>query len=255
MHWIALLLVACQSGTKGHGPLYFSAICQSVFSQTPQPVTTVIFWKLFSSPTSLQIECQNYIRVLLVNKTEVMTCGTNAFQPLCITREVKIVCVLACAILQKFSDNTVRLPCYFPLLPVFPLFSPSPYRSIYSSIAGGQHEQRAGAGEWRGALPVRSSSQLHGSGDRERRAVCRHRHWLLWPRPRHIPQPGWHATSSDRPVQLKMAQWYSNTHLMFLGSHGKLILSIIYFSFFISVLQLMIIFIANKWWLFFQITG
>uniref|UniRef100_A0A3Q4BVE2 Sema domain-containing protein n=1 Tax=Mola mola TaxID=94237 RepID=A0A3Q4BVE2_MOLML len=38
--------------------------------------------------TELQIECQNYIRVLLVNKTEVMTCGTNAFQPLCITREV-----------------------------------------------------------------------------------------------------------------------------------------------------------------------
>ncbi|XP_044071688.1 semaphorin-5B isoform X1 [Siniperca chuatsi] len=35
-----------------------------------------------------ETECQNYIRVLLVNKTEVMTCGTNAFQPLCITREV-----------------------------------------------------------------------------------------------------------------------------------------------------------------------
>lgn len=37
----------------------------------------------------LQVECQNYIRVLLVNKTEIMTCGTNAFQPLCITREVR----------------------------------------------------------------------------------------------------------------------------------------------------------------------
>ncbi|XP_072253656.1 semaphorin-5B isoform X5 [Leuresthes tenuis] len=35
-----------------------------------------------------EIECQNYIRVLLVNKTDVMTCGTNAFQPLCTTREV-----------------------------------------------------------------------------------------------------------------------------------------------------------------------
>ncbi|KTG03917.1 hypothetical protein cypCar_00001992 [Cyprinus carpio] len=35
----------------------------------------------------IQVECQNYIRVLLVNKTEVITCGTNAFQPLCITRE------------------------------------------------------------------------------------------------------------------------------------------------------------------------
>lgn len=41
----------------------------------------------FVSP---QVECQNYIRVLLVNKTEVMTCGTNAFQPLCITREVTV---------------------------------------------------------------------------------------------------------------------------------------------------------------------
>eukprot|EP00066_Takifugu_rubripes_P022748 XP_011612014.1 PREDICTED: semaphorin-5B [Takifugu rubripes] len=35
-----------------------------------------------------EVECQNYIRVLLVNRTEIMTCGTNAFQPLCITREV-----------------------------------------------------------------------------------------------------------------------------------------------------------------------
>ncbi|XP_051564222.1 semaphorin-5B-like isoform X4 [Myxocyprinus asiaticus] len=34
-----------------------------------------------------EVECQNYIRVLLVNKTEVITCGTNAFQPLCIIRE------------------------------------------------------------------------------------------------------------------------------------------------------------------------
>uniref|UniRef100_A0A8C4DX01 Semaphorin-5A n=1 Tax=Dicentrarchus labrax TaxID=13489 RepID=A0A8C4DX01_DICLA len=51
----------------------------------PPPITTL---HLSSSPAFLQIECQNYIRVLLVNKTEVMTCGTNAFQPLCITREV-----------------------------------------------------------------------------------------------------------------------------------------------------------------------
>ncbi|XP_041940594.1 semaphorin-5B isoform X4 [Alosa sapidissima] len=35
-----------------------------------------------------EVECQNYIRVLLINKTEVMTCGTNAFQPLCMIREV-----------------------------------------------------------------------------------------------------------------------------------------------------------------------
>lgn len=35
-----------------------------------------------------ETECQNYVRVLLVNKTEVITCGTNAFQPRCIAREV-----------------------------------------------------------------------------------------------------------------------------------------------------------------------
>lgn len=44
----------------------------------------------YKMPLPLQLECQNYIRVLLVNKTEVVTCGTNAFQPLCITREVSI---------------------------------------------------------------------------------------------------------------------------------------------------------------------
>ncbi|TNN24267.1 Semaphorin-5B [Liparis tanakae] len=43
---------------------------------------------LSGSSRPLQAECQNYIRVLLVNKTEVMTCGTNAFQPLCTTRAV-----------------------------------------------------------------------------------------------------------------------------------------------------------------------
>lgn len=46
--------------------------------------------KLSSFPRPpVQMDCQNYIRVLLVNKTEVMTCGTNAFQPTCITREVR----------------------------------------------------------------------------------------------------------------------------------------------------------------------
>uniref|UniRef100_A0A3Q2ZV93 Semaphorin-5A n=1 Tax=Kryptolebias marmoratus TaxID=37003 RepID=A0A3Q2ZV93_KRYMA len=44
--------------------------------------------KSCQSKGKTEIECQNYVRVLLVNKTEVMTCGTNAFQPLCITREV-----------------------------------------------------------------------------------------------------------------------------------------------------------------------
>ncbi|TSL16090.1 Semaphorin-5B [Bagarius yarrelli] len=47
-----------------------------------------LFRLSLSNISLIQLECQNYIRVLLVNKTEVMTCGTNAFQPLCIIREV-----------------------------------------------------------------------------------------------------------------------------------------------------------------------
>ncbi|XP_019127425.2 semaphorin-5B [Larimichthys crocea] len=33
-------------------------------------------------------ECQNYIRVLLISGTTLFTCGTNAFTPVCITRQV-----------------------------------------------------------------------------------------------------------------------------------------------------------------------
>uniref|UniRef100_A0A8C9SSJ4 Semaphorin-5A n=1 Tax=Scleropages formosus TaxID=113540 RepID=A0A8C9SSJ4_SCLFO len=36
----------------------------------------------------LQVECQNYIRVLLVNGRRVFTCGTNAFLPICTVRQV-----------------------------------------------------------------------------------------------------------------------------------------------------------------------
>lgn len=36
----------------------------------------------------LQEECQNYIRVLLISGRMLFTCGTNAFTPVCITRQV-----------------------------------------------------------------------------------------------------------------------------------------------------------------------
>lgn len=36
----------------------------------------------------LQEECQNYIRVLLISGRTLFTCGTNAFTPVCITRQV-----------------------------------------------------------------------------------------------------------------------------------------------------------------------
>ncbi|KAG5851623.1 hypothetical protein ANANG_G00053610 [Anguilla anguilla] len=35
-----------------------------------------------------EAECQNYIRVLLVNGKRVFTCGTNAFLPVCTTRQI-----------------------------------------------------------------------------------------------------------------------------------------------------------------------
>lgn len=35
-----------------------------------------------------QEECQNYIRVLLVNGNRLFTCGTNAFTPICTNRTV-----------------------------------------------------------------------------------------------------------------------------------------------------------------------
>ncbi|XP_034720686.1 semaphorin-5B-like [Etheostoma cragini] len=33
-------------------------------------------------------ECQNYIRVLLISGTTLFTCGTNAFTPVCVTRQI-----------------------------------------------------------------------------------------------------------------------------------------------------------------------
>lgn len=38
----------------------------------------------------MQEECQNYIRVLLLSKGKLFTCGTNAFAPVCVTRQVGI---------------------------------------------------------------------------------------------------------------------------------------------------------------------
>ncbi|KAK1885441.1 Semaphorin-5A [Dissostichus eleginoides] len=38
------------------------------------------------SPRAPQEECQNYIRVLLVNGNRLFTCGTNAFTPICTNR-------------------------------------------------------------------------------------------------------------------------------------------------------------------------
>lgn len=41
-----------------------------------------------------QEECQNYIRVLLVNGNRLFTCGTNAFTPICTNRTVRTPFVL-----------------------------------------------------------------------------------------------------------------------------------------------------------------
>lgn len=42
------------------------------------------------SALCLQEECQNYIRVLLISGKTLFTCGTNAFTPVCITRQVSM---------------------------------------------------------------------------------------------------------------------------------------------------------------------
>lgn len=48
------------------------------------------FFPLFVDMSNLllQDECQNYVRVLLVNGRTLFTCGTNAFTPVCVTRQV-----------------------------------------------------------------------------------------------------------------------------------------------------------------------
>lgn len=38
--------------------------------------------------SSSQDECQNYVRVLLLNGSRLFTCGTNAFMPICTTRPI-----------------------------------------------------------------------------------------------------------------------------------------------------------------------
>lgn len=139
------------------------------------------------------MECQNYIRVLLVNKTEVMTCGTNAFQPLCISREV------------EWGNSFIWSRWHHFLLP--PVGTRLAPRSCVS-FPGGQHQQSGGARKRRGALPVRPSPQLHGGGNRKRGALRRHRHRLLGSRPRHLQEPGRHAAAAHCPVQLQVAERY-----------------------------------------------
>lgn len=104
-----------------------------LFSFFLASVCTAATFTLLLAFVSLQVECQNYIRVLLVNKTEVMTCGTNAFQPLCITREVTVWDVVIKGALKQ-----------------------DVWHLLTSALAppGGQHEQRPGAGQRRGALSV-----------------------------------------------------------------------------------------------------
>lgn len=43
---------------------------------------------LYHLPFLLQEECQNYVRVLIVTGRKVFLCGTNAFSPMCSSRQV-----------------------------------------------------------------------------------------------------------------------------------------------------------------------
>lgn len=81
---------AGQFSTRKLAPLFSLVICSTVCRKQNTDFSLLLHFTSFHFHLFiLQMECQNYIRVLLVNKTEVMTCGTNAFQPLCITREVE----------------------------------------------------------------------------------------------------------------------------------------------------------------------
>lgn len=51
----------------------------------------------------VQEECQNYIRVLLLSKGKLFTCGTNAFAPVCVTRQVGVK-VLRFSLFSKLQD-------------------------------------------------------------------------------------------------------------------------------------------------------
>lgn len=196
--WIALLLVACQSGNSRLGRLFLSsATRRKVFCQAPQLFLYCNFSTCFYA---------GWMSELHQSPAGEQDWG----------HDLRNQCFSATMYYSRGMHNCV---CVTPFIPISVSFSYHP--CAFSSITGGQHEQHAGAGEWCGAVPVRPSTQLHGCGDRERRAVRCHSHRLLWPWPCHIPQPGWHATSPDRPVQLEMAQWYSNFHTTFLGTHWK----------------------------------
>lgn len=55
----------------------------------------------------LQEECQNYIRVLLISGRTLFTCGTNAFTPVCITRQVGMQFIWRCEQLVQVRGTGV----------------------------------------------------------------------------------------------------------------------------------------------------
>lgn len=59
---------------------FFALICGKMAGDGS---TSLALWHV-----CLQEECQNYIRVLLTSGRTLFTCGTNAFAPVCITRQV-----------------------------------------------------------------------------------------------------------------------------------------------------------------------
>lgn len=52
------------------------------FSATPPELWPLLLFLL------LQEECQNYVRVLIVTGRKLFVCGTNAFSPVCSSRQV-----------------------------------------------------------------------------------------------------------------------------------------------------------------------
>lgn len=71
------------SSVVGHS---LASVMQEHEVNTPRATHAELWSSLFPLPP--QEECQNYVRVLIVSGRKVFLCGTNAFSPVCSSRQV-----------------------------------------------------------------------------------------------------------------------------------------------------------------------
>lgn len=99
--WALALIGLCQARPRfaGFPPIVaavclkekkISLICKAVLGSAARGRITKPYCVFFFFCCLFgQEECQNYIRVLLVNGNRLFTCGTNAFTPICTNRTVR----------------------------------------------------------------------------------------------------------------------------------------------------------------------